>query len=110
MESSCQNPAAICWGSEAATGQWVHDVITGVGADAQIVRCVTAGALDAMPVNYAGCRVLANDLEGAASSFSWDVTNRTVTLNLQVAYRQAGLPSGAFTSPPFTARVTLRNP
>lgn len=100
-------PNAVCWGNEAQPNQWVHYVITGAPND-QLVRCLTPGRDDAI-VGYTGCRVLANKVKNSTSSFQWDSTNRIVTLNLEVEYRNAKLPGGAQTTGVLSSRVKLRN-
>lgn len=107
-EAACQAPAATCWGSEAATGEWVHLVVTGDIDGAQFVRCVTAVAVDPV-ADVTGCRVLANNVKGGASSFAWDAPNSVVTLTLEFEYRNPALPGGRQTTSPLIARVRLRN-
>ena len=107
-EAACQGPAATCWGSEAATGEWVHLVVTGDGDGVQMVRCVTAGVVNPV-TDFTGCRVLANSVKGGTSSFAYDAANRVVTLILEFEYRNSALPGGRQTTSPLTARVRLRN-
>lgn len=108
-EAACQNPPAICWGSEAATGEWLHLVITGAGDNVQLVRCTTAALVNPV-TDVTGCRVLANRVKGGTSSFVYDVANRVVTLTMEFEYQNAALPGGRQTTTPLSTRVKLRNP
>ena len=108
-EAACQNPAAICWGSENATGEWVHFVIiTPAAGTPQLVRCVTAGVVNPV-TDVTGCRVLANNVKAGTSLFSWDAANKVVTLTFEFEYRNPALPSGGQTTTPLISRVKLRN-
>ena len=106
----------ICWGSDDAafpTG-WIHYVLdTADAQNARLMRCVTANRLDAMPADFAGCRVLANRVNPllANSSFTYDHGNRVVTVRLQTSITSLQLPGGTMgTAPaPLVTRVRLRN-
>jgi hypothetical protein len=109
----------ICWGTEdvAFPNGWVHYVLDVDAADpdhARLMRCVTAGQLDAMPAGFAGCRVLANDVsaELANSGFVYDHANQMVTMKIQAAISSPQLPGGGLstTPAPLVTRVQLRNP
>jgi len=53
----------ICWGDETANGRWIHYVLdTSVAQNVRLMRCTTALQDDPMPAGFAGCRVLANDV------------------------------------------------
>lgn len=106
-EAACPN--SICWGSETATGQWVHVVITGAGDNVQLVRCVTAALVDPV-TDFTGCRVLGNRVKGGTSSFAWDAVNRVIALTWEFEYQNPALPGGRQTTTPLMARVRLRNP
>ena len=106
----------ICWGTDDAAlpSGWVHYVLD--AADAQnvrLLRCVTAGRLDAMPGGFAGCRVLANDVNGnlANTAFVYDHANRTILIRLQTLVTSSQLAGGTVTSAPIalTTQVRLRN-
>lgn len=106
----------ICWGSDdpALPTGWVHYVLDAADAqNARLMRCVTANRLDAMPADFAGCRVLANRVNPllANSSFTYDHGNRVVTVKLQTAITSPQLPGGLMgTAPaPLLTRVRLRN-
>ena len=106
----------ICWGTDDAavpTG-WVHYVMD--AADAQnvrLMRCVTAGRLDAMPGGFAGCRVLSNDVNAnlANTAFVYDHANRTVVLRLQTLVTSAQIAGGTMRAAPtaLTTNIRLRN-
>ena len=103
----------ICWGTDDPTlpSGWLHYVLDASNAsNPRMVRCVTANRLDAMPANYAGCRVLANNLSAALAntSFTYDHGNRTVTLSFQSTITSQQLPGGGMSTPLMT-RVRLRN-
>jgi len=106
----------VCWGSDAPTlpNGWVHYVLdTTDPQNARFMRCVTATRLDPMPANFAGCRVLANNVSPALanSSFAYDHGNRTVMVRLQTSVTSQQLPGGALgTAPaPLITQVRLRN-
>jgi type II secretory pathway pseudopilin PulG len=103
----------VCWGTDEAglpTG-WIHYVVDPAGG--RLVRCVTAGRLDAMPVGYAGCGVLAADVETALATtgFTYDATTRTVTTWLRTALTAAQIPTGRMQLAPeaLVVRIPLRN-
>ncbi len=108
-EAACQNPPAICWGSDVATGQWVHVAITGAGDGVQLARCVTQALVNPV-TDFTGCRILANRVKGGTSSFVYDAANRVVTMTMEFEYRNAALPGGRQTTTPLTTRIKLRNP
>jgi len=101
----------ICWGTDDAglPNGWLHYVVD--AAEGRLMRCVTANRDDFMPANFAGCRVLANDVNvnAAATSFAYDTANRVVTVSLQTAITSAQLPGGSMASPALQTRVRLRN-
>ena len=105
---------AVEVGSEAAVGEFLHYIMTTTGNDAQLVRCRSSAATSTTASfgDFSGCRVLANYVNGAAgsTSFAWDDTNRTITLNLEIAYQHPVLPTGSRTTGVLTSRVRLRNP
>ena len=114
---------AITWGNENGATQWVHYLITNnqvvtTGQDAaQLVRCATPGQNDPLTAPYAGCRVLANYVDGSTSSFAYDAGNKVVTPTIEVRYRNPRLPGGTSaaaggfqTTGLLTSRVKLRNP
>ena len=120
-ESGCQNPARVCWGSERATGEWVHYAIIGPsGNDRQLVRC-TNGSSSGGVTGSSGCtsyRVLANKVRhpNSAGTAAFSVAVNLVTVNLEVEYRSPKLAGGTSSSAggsrttgPLTASVRLRN-
>ncbi|MBI2093557.1 MAG: hypothetical protein HYT88_02395 [Candidatus Omnitrophica bacterium] len=107
--SLCGVANTTCWGADGQPGQWLHYIITTNAAAAQLVRCRTAAELDPMPAGFAGCRVLANDVNGGVSLFSLDAVNRTATMTLQIAHSNSALPTGNLSSSLLTARINLRN-
>jgi hypothetical protein len=111
--AACGGP---CWGTDDAvvpTG-WIHYVLdTANLQNARLMRCITANQLDPMPLNFAGCQVLANNINTALASttFVYDHPTRTVTVRLQALITSQQLPGGSLgTAPsPLTTRVRLRN-
>ena len=111
----CQTPPAICWGSENATGQWVHYALVSTDGsvattnDNQIIRCVDTTAspsiITATTVCSGGRRVLANHVKSA----SFKYTSGIITVSLQVEYKSPLLPSGSQATPLLTSQVKLRN-
>ena len=104
----------ICWGTESGVlpNGWIHYVVDAAGA--RLMRCLSANRDDLMPANFAGCRVLANNVSAALAdtAFTYDPTTRVVTVNLQTVITSPQLPSGSMRLAPGTlsARVRLRNP
>ncbi len=105
----------VCWGSEQATGEWVHLVITGTTGDDQLLRCVTDDAVDPVTEFDTGCRVLANRVRGDTSAFNY--AGGIATLTLQCQRRDPVMPGGTEDSGGgvqetklLTAQVRLRNP
>ena len=105
-----------CWGTDdgAFPTGWLHYVLD--AADPQnprLLRCATANRLDPMPADYAGCRVLANRVDPAlaSTSFEYDHGSRTVMLRLQTLISSQQLPTGSMAAAPtpLVTRVKLRN-
>jgi len=106
----------VCWGSDdpAFPTGWVHYVVDAATPPApRLMRCVTAGRLDPMPANFAGCRVLANHVSAdlANSAFTYDHSNRLVTVRLQAVLTSQQLPGGSVgtTPAPLLTQIRLRN-
>lgn len=106
----------VCWGTDAVLlpNGWLHYVLDATNPqNARLMRCVTANRLDPMPVDFAGCRVLANSLTPnlANSSFMYNHATRTILVKLQTSVTSQQLPGGSMVlSPtPLTLRVRLRN-
>ena len=107
----------VCWGTNepGLPDGWLHYVVDAADArNIRMMRCATAGRLDAMPAGWAGCRVVANALSGAVAdtAFTYDDAARLVTLRVQarlVSTRLAG-GSAAASPAPLVSRVSLRNP
>ena len=106
----------VCWGSDdlALPTGWVHYVLDAATPPApRLMRCVTAGRLDPMPADFAGCRVLANNVSAAVanSSFTYDHGNRIVTVRFQATLISQQLPGGSVstTPAPLMTQVRLRN-
>ena len=106
----------ICWGTDDAafpTG-WIHYVVDATDPQhTRLMRCATANRLDPMPAGFAGCRVLANNVNAdlAQSAFTYDAANGIITLKIQTAVVSQQLPGGSLSSTPapVTTRVRLRN-
>jgi len=111
--AGCDTPPAICWGSEAANGQWVHYAVVGTSPNKQLVRCVNASEAGAI-TSGAGCRVLANKIKvpnsANSATFTFSAPDNSVTMNLEVELQNAVLPTGRQTTGVVTSRVRLRNP
>lgn len=104
----------ICWGTDDTIlpNGWVHYVVdTADPQNVRLMRCITANRLDAIPVGFAGCRVLANRVNQANSFFSYDNGSGTVTVRLQIAIVSTQLPGGGMSLSPtaLVTRVRLRN-
>lgn len=104
----------VCWGTDdpAFPIGWVHYVLdTTDPQHARLLRCVTAN--NAMPTDFAGCRVLANYVNPALadSAFTYDQPTRMVTLKLQAAINSQQLPGGSLSTvpAPLITRIKLRN-
>ena len=112
-EAGCSNK--ICWGSENATGDWVHYVISPpTGNNSQLFRyrntSATSTGAPPSPCTPPACRVLANNVNAAASSFSWDTANKIVTLTFEIRYQNPRLPGGDQHTGTLISRAKLRNP
>ncbi len=116
VPGQCDLPTpTICWGDGTTLTNWVHLAVTRNVEGAQLVRCTTASS--AVVNNFAGCRVLANNVRGDTSSFVYDGPTRVVTVNLEFLVRVAGMPGGpggtqaggTRTTNVLSARVRLRN-
>jgi prepilin-type N-terminal cleavage/methylation domain-containing protein len=106
----------ICWGTDdgALPTGWVHYVLDTANAqNVRLMRCVTANRTDPMPAGFAGCRVLANNVNGtlANTAFVYDHANRTVTLRLQTIITSTQLTGGSMpvAPPALTTQIRLRN-
>jgi len=101
---------AICWGARdenrVSRASWKLRYRV---AGTQLVREI----VDSGNVVQPGTRILANFIDGANTSFSWNPTNRTVSIQLQVQYlnsQNRALPGGGQRSGVLTTRVGVRNP
>ena len=99
----------IVWGSDVTAGDYVHYVMTTVGNTSQLFRCVSGAAGTDLSGSYGACRVLANYVDTANSSFVWNPTDQTVTLNLRIDYRHPVLPGGGQSMPTLSSQIKLRN-
>ncbi len=97
-------------GDGTTTDRFAHFIITGTGADEQLVRCDGSTAPTVAITDFSGCRVLANHVDGATSDLRWDNVARIVTLNLEIEYAHSILPTGSQTTGVLTSQVKLRNP
>jgi Tfp pilus assembly protein PilW len=104
----------VVWGSDAADNEYVHYALIPGGDTTQLVRYRDTIEGGAAPVSCVAptCRVMANDVNAAVTSFTWDSdpADRTVTINLEIQYQNAALPSGGQRTGALTSRVRLRNP
>ena len=102
-----------CWGSEQAVNQWLHYALDTTDANnPRLLRWITAGRLDALPANFAGCQVLANDVTPALAqtAFTYDHPARTVTIQLHTSITSRQLPGGTLGLPnSLITRIRLRN-
>ena len=105
-----------CWGTDDAAfpAGWLHYVLDAADPqNARLMRCATANRLDPMPAGFAGCRVLANRVDPAlaSTSFEYDHGSRTVMLRLQTLISSQQLPTGSIAAAPapLVTRVRLRN-
>jgi Tfp pilus assembly protein PilW len=118
-EPSCQVPTpTICWGSENATGQWVHYALVSSDGnlnttnDNQLIRCVDTSqnpGIIATTSCSGGRRVLANHVRSASFAYVGGTT-QTITVTVQIQYTSPLLPSGSQATPTLTSQVRLRNP
>lgn len=106
----------ICWGTDdpAIPTGWVHYIVDASNAqNVRLMRCVTAGRLDAMPGGFAGCRVLSNNVNGnlANTALAYDHANRTVLLRLQTLVTSSQVAGGTMRAAPtaLTTHIRLRN-
>lgn len=102
----------ICWGSDDAAlpNGWIHYVLDPTNPQhVRLVRCVTANQLDSMLAGFAGCQVLANEVDSALANtaFTYDHPGRMVTIRLQTSITSPRLPQSLTTS--LTTRIKLRN-
>jgi len=117
-EVSCQNPAAICWGSDNATNEWVHyKIVNNLETPRnpwQLIRYRDGASGGAPPAqcNAPGCRVLSNNVRAPGvnpNAFQYDSANKVLTITLQNAYANPALPTGQQATAVLTSRVKLRN-
>ncbi len=102
----------ICWGSDdtALPNGWIHYVLDATNPQhVRFVRCVTANRLDSMPAAFAGCQVLANEVDSALANtgFTYDDPSRMIEIRIQISIVSPRLPQ-SFTTP-ITTRIKLRN-
>jgi len=117
--AACQNPARTCWGGENVVGNWLHYAIIGAGSAAQLVRYLDASETGTpLPATCVSpnCRVLANNIrletdntKPVFNTFAYDLTNKVVTITLQIERIDARLPGGRQATPVLSSRVKLRN-
>ncbi len=109
---------AVCWGTDdpAFPTGWAHYVVDPVTAapNGRLRRCMTANRLDPMPVNFAGCRVMANNVNPALAmtTFLYDHPTRAITATLQVSVTSRQVSGGTLTTGalPLRVQIRLRNP
>ena len=105
---------AVCWGSDdpAFPTGWVHYVLDTVttAPKARLRRCTTANQLDPMPVNFAGCRVVANNVNPALAmtTFLYDHPTRTITATLQVLVTSRQVAGGTLNTGALPLRIQIR--
>lgn len=104
---------AIIWGSDQSDTEFVHYEVVTVSGQTRLVRF--RGTADTMaapnPCSSATCMVLANNvkLTPGVSPFTWDATNRTITLTIEVSSSSSLVSGTVRTTNPLTAQVRLRN-
>ena len=110
----CQSPPAICWGSENATGEYVHyaTLAAGSGNAAQLIRWtdgnpVLTWSAGTACTAAASCRVLANHVNSA--NFNYASGTKVVTVSLKIQYNSPLLPGGSQSTPTLISQVKLRN-
>ena len=99
-----------CWGARDAagvdqTGWRVRYRMVG----GQILREVLNTPTPIPPGMLQTTRVLANNVDGASSSFGWNAGTKVVTVTLQTRVQQAALPTGSQATNVLVTRTTLRN-
>ncbi|MDP3722825.1 MAG: hypothetical protein Q8R91_04935 [Candidatus Omnitrophota bacterium] len=101
---------AICWGARDENGvsraSWKLRYRV---AGTQLIREIVDSGNMVQP----GTRILANFIDGANTSFSWNPANRTVTMQLQAQYlnsQNRALPGAGQRTGVWTTRVGVRNP
>ncbi len=124
--TGCQSPLpTICWGSEQATGQWVHYAVVGPpGNQRQLIRCTNTSQGTPITMFTPGtCRVLANNImtDPTVPVFTLDslASPKVVKIQLLLQYKHSELPGGAQTfgtkitpgtnTSPLISQVRLRN-
>lgn len=105
---------AVCWGSDAALGGWVHySIIGNAGNERQLIRCENNSELTAVTTLGNDCRVLANHVRHPNSdnsaAFVYNAADNTVTLNLEIQFLSEDLGTGGISSDVFSTVVSLRN-
>ena len=100
----------ICWGTDdpAFPTGWLHYLLNTTNPqNTQLVRCATTNQGSA--INFATCRVLANNIQTFLVDYA--AGTRTVTLHLQIRKVSAAIPGGSVTSStsPQVRQVKLRN-
>lgn len=110
----------IDWGNDLGTGAvdgtdyFIHYGLITTGSNTQLIRFL-GNEGDGNPGSClagANCRVLANNVKTASTSFVWDdaAAARTLTVRLEIEYRNPRLPGQSQTTGTLTTRVKLRNP
>jgi len=104
---------SIVWGSDQSDTDFVHYEVVTVSGRTRLQRF--RGTTDTMaapnPCSSATCTVLANNirLTPGVSPFTWNDTNRVMTITIEVS-SSSNLVAGAVrTTSPLTAQVRLRN-
>ena len=101
----------ICWGSDTATGGWVHYLLdaTTNANDVRLLRCQSTSS-DTAISDVSACRTMSNNVQ----TFQADYANSTKTVTLRLENRVASqriATGGLSTTPaPLRTQVKLRNP
>jgi len=113
-EPACQapNPVGICWGSENATGEYVHYATIGLGNAAQLIRWRDTIVGPAPPTSCTpatSCRVMANHVVRSSTNFAYNGGTKVITVTLKIQYNSPLLLTGSQATPTLTSQVKLRN-
>ncbi len=105
---------AVCWGAvdEGGTNQPTHDWSLRYRVNGtQLIREIFNGPNPSTAAVRPGTRVLANDVNAANTTFSYDAPNKAMTVRIEVKQTSQQLPGGSMgtTPSPLRTQVKLRN-
>ncbi len=92
-----------CWGDETSAGRWLHYLVNA----GQLVRCSTTNQTDA--INFATCRVLANNVQVFQVDYADAALTATVRLDIRQVSTQFRGGSSAVAPNPLVGRIKIRN-